>query len=254
MNRAEAVKLDILPLPLWLTLLKNALFYREYISIIFMLAMSKGITYMLNVITLAAWLSVTLGAWIGFRIHQDWTVKFALKPKPLSVLTSVDIVTHETVEAITDEVPTEVTVEPPATTSPAPPALPNLAPMAELPEIPEIPVSVIRKTAPKVATTQQSNKSNTTAPSTATSLSLGVGAGRQPSPTYPLQARRNNQQGTVVVEFLVGVDGKVLNAWLKSPCPYDSLNNAALSTIRNRWSFPEGPARRYKISIIFQLN
>ena len=218
---------------------------------------------MLNVITLAAWLSAALGTWIGFSIHQDWTVAFAVKPMPLSVLTSVDIATNETVEVITDETPTKVAVEPAAMTLPAPPALPDIPPMAELPDIPEIPVSVIRTTAPKVAskpstpatpTTPKSNQSNTSAPSTATSLSLGVGPGRQPSPSYPSQARRNNQQGTVVVEFLVGVDGKVLNAWLKSPCPYDSLNDSALSTIRNRWRFPEGPARRYKISIIFQLN
>ena len=221
---------------------------------------------MLNVITLAAWLSAALGAWIGFSIHQDWTVAFAVKPMPLSVLTSVDIATNETVEVITDETTTEVTVEPAAMASPAPPALPDLAPMAELPDIPEIPAAEIRTTAPKVAskpstpatpatpTTPKSSQSNNTAPNTATALSLGVGAGRQPSPSYPSQARRNNQQGTVVVEFLVGVDGKVLNAWLKSPCPYDSLNNSALSTIRNRWRFPEGPARRYKISIIFQLN
>ena len=210
---------------------------------------------MLNVIALAAWLSAALGAWIGFSIHQDWTVAFAEKPMPLSVLTRVDIATNETVEVMSDEAQTEVTIEPATIIAPpAPPALPNLAPMATLPEIPEIPVSVIRKTAPKVATTQKTNQSDTSAPGTATALSLGVGAGRQPSPSYPSQARRNNQQGTVVVEFLVGVDGKVLNAWLKSPCPYDSLNHSALSTIRNRWRFPEGPARRYKISIIFQLN
>ncbi len=227
--------------------------------------MTKGATYTLNVITLAAWLSAALGAWIGFSFHQDWTVAFAVKPKPLSVMTSVDIAASESVEAVTEAVPTEATVEPVTAALPTPPALPELVPMAELPEIPEMATSVIRETAQQVATptttprpqsnpTKPTNASNSAAPTNATSLTLGTGAGRQPSPTYPLQARRNNQQGTVVVEFLVGVDGKVLNAWLKSPSAYDLLNNAALSTIRNRWKFPEGPARRYKISIVFQLN
>lgn len=225
--------------------------------------MSKGATYTLNVIALAAWLSGGLGACIGFSIHQEWTVAFAEKPKPLSVITSIDIAGSETVETVvTEEIPTETTVEPATTTLSAPPTLPELVSMTELPEIPEIPESVISKSAQKVATANttpqpkpiQSSKPNNTAPSTAKLLSFGIGEGRQPSPSYPLQARRNNQQGTVVVEFLVGTDGKVLNAWLKSPCPYDSLNNSALSTIRNRWSFPAGSARHYKISIIFQLN
>lgn len=227
--------------------------------------MTKGATYTLNVITLAAWLSAALGAWVGFSFRQDWTVAFPVKPKPLSVMTSVDIATNESVTEITEEIPMETTVEPVTSVLPAPPALPELAPMAELPEIPEIPVSVIRPTATKVApptpkpkptssTSSASNTTRTTAPTSATQLTLGKGEGRQPAPSYPLQARRNNQQGTVVVEFLVGVDGKVLNAWLKSPSPYDSLNNAALSTIRNRWKFPAGAARHYKISIIFQLN
>lgn len=226
--------------------------------------MSKGATYTLNVITLAAWLSAVIGACIGFSIHQEWTVKFAKKPKPLSVLTRVDIATSESLETIVaSEIPTEATVEPTTTVLSAPPALPEFAPMAELPEIPEIPEFVIQKTAQKVATPTantaprpkptQSTKPNSTAPSSATLLSFGKGEGRQPSPSYPLQAKRNNQQGTVIVEFLVGTDGKVLNAWLKSPSPYDSLNNSALSTVRNRWSFPAGTARHYRISITFQL-
>ena len=69
-----------------------------------------------------------------------------------------------------------------------------------------------------------------------------------------MQARRSNQQGTVVVEFLVGTDGKVLSAWVKSPSPFPALNSAALSTVRNRWSFPAGAARRYRIPIVFRLN
>lgn len=228
--------------------------------------MLKGSTYTLNVITLAAWLTAVLGTCIGFSIHQDWTVKFAKKPKPLSVITSIDIAASESVEAVvTEEIPTETTVEPATTALSAPPALPELAAMADLPEIPEIPETVIKQSAQKVATPTTANTTprpkptqsiepNNTAPKTATLLSFGKGEGRQPSPSYPVQARRQNQQGTVVVEFLVGADGKVLNAWLKSPSPYDSLNNSALSTVRNRWSFPAGSARHYKISIIFQLN
>jgi TonB family protein len=69
-----------------------------------------------------------------------------------------------------------------------------------------------------------------------------------------LTARRSNQQGTVIVEFIVGTDGRVLSAWVKSPCPFSTLNNAAVSTIRSRWKFPTGSARRYKIPIVFRLS
>lgn len=236
--------------------------------------MSKSTAYALNVITLAAWLSAALGAWIGFSVHQDWSVAFATKPQPLSVMSSVEIAASEpteTVETVTEEVPTETTVVAVTATLPAPPALPELAPMAELPEIPQLPAPVIRKTAPTVATapatprpqsppanprpqSSASNTSSNTSPASATSLSFGSGAGIQPAPSYPLQARRSNQQGTVVIEFLVGIDGKVLSAWVKTPCAYDLLNNAALSTIRSRWKFSSGPARRYKIPIVFRLN
>ncbi|MES2981268.1 MAG: energy transducer TonB [Verrucomicrobiota bacterium] len=235
--------------------------------------MSKGATYTLNVITLAAWLSAVLGACIGFSVHQEWTVKFAKKPKPLSVITKIEIAASEAIETaetvLTEQIPTETIVEPAIPELSAPPALPELAPMAELPEIPEIPEVVIQKTAQKVATPptpntnsnptarpkpNQATKPNNTPPSSATLLSFGKGEGRQPSPSYPLQAKRQNQQGTVIVEFLVGAEGKVLNAWLKSPSPYELLNNSALSTVRNRWRFPAGSARHYRISIIFQLN
>jgi protein TonB len=142
--------------------------------------------------------------------------------------------------------------------------MPELATIAALPDIPEIPAQVIRKVANRVAS-PSSNKTNSekkptstnnsnTAPSTATNLTFGNGAGRQPSPQYPYQARRANQQGTVVIEFIVGMDGRVLSAWVKSPCAWPLLNNSALSTVRSSWKFPSGSPRRYRIPIVFRLS
>lgn len=240
--------------------------------------MNRGITYALNVITLATWLSVGLGALVGFAVSQDWVVTFAVKPPRLEVLSVVDIApadpaVENTADASAEEVPAEAENIPVTIAAPTPPPMPEITPMTELPEIPEMPAPIIKKTAAQVAaptppkpptpssSNSRSSPSNKTAtsngssaPSTATTLSFGSGAGRQPAPTYPLQARRNNHQGTVVVEFIVGVDGKVLSAWVKTPCPYESLNNAALSTIRSRWKFPAGQAQRYRVPIIFRLN
>jgi protein TonB len=235
--------------------------------------MSKKAVYALNVITLAAWLSAGLGAMIGFSVRQDWTVAFAIKPKPLSVITSIDIASPDvplTEESVASEETTETSLVPITAVAPTPPPMPEIAPMPVLPEIPEIPAPVIKKVATQVAPpatnrpqTKVSNAnrpatenkpSGNTPPAAATSLSFGSGAGRQPAPSYPIQARRSNQQGTVLIEFIVGTDGKVLSAWVKTPCPYELLNNAALSTIRSRWKFAAGAARRYKIPIVFRLN
>ncbi|MFM2171777.1 MAG: hypothetical protein RI957_2006 [Verrucomicrobiota bacterium] len=238
--------------------------------------MNKGAIHALNVITLAMWLSVGLGALVGFTVLQEWKVTFAVKPPRLEVLSSVDIAPADPAlaaenESTDAEATTQPEVVPVTAVSPTPPPMPELPPLTELPDIPEMPAPVIKQNATQVAvttpqkpTSAPSNKpsSTTTAnqatgsstPSNATTLSFGSGAGRQPAPTYPAQARRNNQQGTVVVEFIVGVDGKVLSAWVKTPCPYESLNNAALSTIRSRWKFSAGQAQRYRVPIIFRLN
>lgn len=240
--------------------------------------MKQGVSYALNVMTLATWLSVGLGALVGFGVSQDWMVSFAVKPPRLEVLSVVDIAPADpavdnSADASTEEVPAESENIPVTAVAPSPPPMPDIPVMTELPEIPEMPAPMIKDTATRVAlpnpqkplsTTHErpkasspnkaSSNNGNTAPSTATTLSFGMGAGRQPAPTYPLQARRSNEQGTVVVEFIVGVDGKVLSAWVKTPCPYESLNNAALSTIRSRWKFPAGQAQRYRVPIIFRLN
>jgi periplasmic protein TonB len=242
--------------------------------------MTKPAIYALNVITLAAWTSVTLGAFIGLTVAQDWSVVFPVKPPRLQVMSTVDIAPADPAienasenETFSEEIPAESENIPVTAVAPTPPPMPEITPMTELPDIPEMPAPVIKKTATQVAgptstkppsTTNNTNRSSNkpsgnsangnSPPSTATTLSFGSGAGRQPAPSYPLQARRTNQQGTVVVEFIVGVDGKVLSAWVKTACPYQLLNDAALSTIRSRWKFPAGPARRYRVPIIFRLS
>jgi protein TonB len=73
-----------------------------------------------------------------------------------------------------------------------------------------------------------------------------------PAPPYPTSARRNNQTGTVVVEFTIGTDGRVISAYAKSPSPHASLNEAAVSAVR-RWKFPPGSVLKTQRPITFQL-
>jgi protein TonB len=238
--------------------------------------MSKRFLYSLQIITLTIWVSCLIGAAVGFGFKQEWVMTFAKKPQTLALETRIELSTDDRpkTETATDlpaeNINTETSTSPPPTM----PVLAEMTPLPDIPEIPEAPVPVITKNATKVAsepvkkmtnsapTTQ--NKPTTAKPSSAaaasdkppgsaTTLSFGSGAGRQPAPVYPLQSRRSNQQGTVTVEFIVGTDGKVLSAWVKRACAFEALNNAAVSTIRSRWKFPAGAARRYQIPIVFRL-
>ena len=242
--------------------------------------MSKKVLHALQIITLTIWVSCVIGAAVGFGFKQEWVITFAKKPQTLALETRIELSSDDRPQP---ETPIEQAAETPSAESATtpPPVMPVIAEMTPLPEIPEIPEipevaePVISKIATNIAREPMKkmpesrpttpNKPKPTAkpassaapssspPGTATTLSFGSGAGKQPAPTYPLQARRSNQQGTVTVEFLVGTDGKVLSAWVKRACAFESLNNAAVSTIRSRWKFPAGAARRYQIPIVFRL-
>jgi len=70
---------------------------------------------------------------------------------------------------------------------------------------------------------------------------------RNPAPIYPAAARRHEQQGTVTVKVLVGADGSVERAEIADSSGFDSLDDAALDTVRSRWRFV--PARRDGIAV-----
>jgi protein TonB len=84
-------------------------------------------------------------------------------------------------------------------------------------------------------------------------LTYGQGEGRQPAPSYPLAARRQGQEGTVLVRFTVGENGRVLAAEAAQPSPWPLLNDSALEAVRERWRFRPGPVRIYEVSIQFVL-
>ena len=68
-----------------------------------------------------------------------------------------------------------------------------------------------------------------------------------PAPAYPAAARRHEQQGTVTVKVLVGADGSVERAEVADSSGFDTLDNAALETVRSRWRFV--PARHDGIAV-----
>ncbi len=71
--------------------------------------------------------------------------------------------------------------------------------------------------------------------------------GNNPPPVYPAIARRREQQGTVTIRVLVGIDGLVQHAEIAESSGFDVLDDAAIETVRRRWRFV--PARRADIAI-----
>jgi protein TonB len=65
--------------------------------------------------------------------------------------------------------------------------------------------------------------------------------GNNPPPLYPAIARRHEQQGTVTIRVLVGIDGLVQRAEIAESSGFDVLDDAAIETVRRRWRFV--PAR-----------
>lgn len=56
-------------------------------------------------------------------------------------------------------------------------------------------------------------------------------------PSYPIDARRSQQQGTVVLSVMLGIDGRVANISVSRSSGSNSLDRAALSAVKRwRWA------------------
>ena len=84
-------------------------------------------------------------------------------------------------------------------------------------------------------------------------LVYGQGEGQQPAPEYPREAALAGQQGTVIVRFIVGENGRVESAAVETACSSPILNDAAVRAVRDTWRFKPGPRRTFDVSIDYQL-
>ncbi len=169
-------------------------------------------------------------------------------------------------------------------TLPAPPEMPEIAEITPLPEIPDVPPPAAKpkaeSTPPAKRTVSHTNSRRATRSNMPTSATGGspqgkVGArgtagnggrnggsgmsdakrlagGRMPAPSYPAEARAKGQTGTVLVEFVVGENGRVVSAHAKQPSPWPILNERAVSAVR-RWRFPPGGVAKFVRPIVFKL-
>ena len=142
--------------------------------------------------------------------------------------------TQESVEALllTDAAPPPPPVAAPKTPSPKTP----LPPVIQPPITAATPV-ITAPTAPAINVTPTQN-TPPTAPtaSSAPSPSIRTGAAIQPGascakPDYPSASRRLEEEGTVSLKFLIGVDGRVLQAEIEKTSGFPRLDEAARNAL-----------------------
>ena len=167
------------------------------------------------------------------------------------------------------------------------PEIPEIADVEPLPEIPDFPEPappkpVVKKTQsnpkPRATATRRTGLAKESTPGarrassngqsgagrgSGTGNTAGSGAGsagearfaggRMGKPRYPAEARRNGQQGRVTVFFTVDERGNVVNASIRSGCPYPLLNEEALRCVRT-WKFRPGARATATKPIVFRLN
>jgi TonB family protein len=216
---------------------------------------------LLPVITLVIWVTCLVVGGLGFA--YPYSRPRPRPPEPVVVAQRIQV------ELTSEPLPPEEMPPAPLDPSRVPPPLPDNPVVAAAPPLlavaepsPAIafalpvegPVRVVPAEQASFARPAERPAVVAPAPSPAPqALSFGQGEGRQPAPEYPYVARRRGQEGTVVIRFTVGTDGRVLAAEAVQPCPWPLLNEAALAAVRERWRFPAGPVRLYEVPIQFVL-
>jgi protein TonB len=135
--------------------------------------------------------------------------------------------------------PTPQPSPPPPPVAPAPPpavATPSPTPPAQ---VPRAEVAVTPSTAPTQAITAATSSSQQPTPAGATAPAAparaapptrtpaSVSAAQCDKPDYPSASRRMEEEGTVSLRFLVGVDGKVIQSEIEKSSGFKRLDEAA---------------------------
>jgi protein TonB len=126
--------------------------------------------------------------------------------------------TENTVEAVLmTEAPPPAPTPPPKTPPPKTPAPPLPAPTSTAPAITQAPSPPAPSPAPA-------------APAIRTGAVIQAGA-HCAKPDYPSASRRMEEEGTVTLKFLIGVDGKVIQADIEKTSGFNRLDEAARNAL-----------------------
>jgi periplasmic protein TonB len=251
----------------------------------------NSILYALNIGTLATWLTVGGASTVACVVHVvdrlpalnnggDEEAELFITPQAMGSAPPAEAPEAAEEESTAEEPVAEPEALPELPEMPEIPELPDLAEMEPLPEVPDLPVPATARasTQPKPSarpTTGRPKEGSATTGRKPSSGESGRGTGqgsgtargsgssavgsdrwvglRKASPNYPSSARRQGQEGKVIVQFTVDERGYVVDAKIISGCPFSALNEEALRTVR-RFRAKPGVRATTSQPIIFQLN
>ena len=225
----------------------------------------SSLVYAINIATLALWLGLA-GldgvAWLLPIWHVPAKSSRAGETAALLSVPEISLGAPEASATVSDPVRKPADIPPPDAL-PKPPQIPQIADFPPLPEVPEVSVpatpSISTDPSKSAATPPQRSvkvavqaSENASGDARAAARAARMAAGKMPPPVYPAQARSKGQSGSVLIEFTVGTDGRVLSAYAKDPSRWPLLDNEALDTVR-RWTFPPGSVMKLQRQIDFKL-
>ncbi|BDU54837.1 hypothetical protein LTEGF4_05180 [Limnohabitans sp. TEGF004] len=114
--------------------------------------------------------------------------------------------------------------------SEAPPPAPTPPPKTPLPKTPAPPPPAPTSTAPAITQTAAPPAAAPQAPAIRMGAVIQAGA-HCAKPDYPSASRRMEEEGTVTLKFLIGVDGKVLQADVEKSSGFTRLDEAARNAL-----------------------
>jgi TonB family protein len=217
----------------------------------------RGGNPLLQVFTFVLWIGCLAVGTLGFALPYARPAAPAPEPEPITA-------EFLNIELSNDPLPPEIA--PASAVMPAPPLLEAIAlPETAQPILVAEPSPAIAFALPVQSPTRVVNAAQATYSRSETTdkisvslpvqtLTFGRGEGKQPAPEYPLQAKRQGQEGSVKVRLTVGRDGRVISAEGVQGSPWPLLNDAAIRTVQQRWRFSPGPLRLFEVLIHFQLN
>jgi protein TonB len=151
---------------------------------------------------------------------------------------------RKVVEVIKQPLETKIIEEvkpPPPPDQPPPPPPPKMtAPPPPFIPPPEVQVATPPPTTPTIAAVSNVKPENPTFARPQAPAETAKGPVQVPAvvdfstcnkPQYPRNAQRNEQEGTVVLQFLIGVDGHVADSRLEKSSGFRELDNAARSAL-----------------------
>lgn len=216
-----------------------------------------GGTSFVSLFTLVIWAGCLVIGGLGFALPY-------IRPKapaPSAPPTHAELIK---VELSNDPIPPDVSPPKPKSLQPPPTAepliTPELPPMIAVADPSTVAFALPVEGNTKIVNAKQATYTKSVATNLQTvaappvqTLTFGQGEGKQPAPDYPRRALNEGQEGTVLVRFTIGENGRVLAAEASTPAVWPLLNEAAVRTVRERWRFRPGNVRLYEVAIRFQM-